>query len=298
MKIKDKQLKDKKVGLIFILLAVASGFFTALSDIISKDYMRRFDVDGFFALYVRWLFCSLSLLPLLFAVEFPKDTSIILVSLGLVPLEIIAGYLYMKSLEIAESTLVLPFQSFTPVFIPPLASFMIGEKYSAQGLLGIGLVVSGSFLLFRNNGYIANADKKAIFYMLGAALIYAFSSVVGRYVILNTSPLFFSVFYMLVLSLILTPYFIKKYRHYNLRHFFKSSIIPSFVLGFTTALAVITHFVSVLKIETGYMISIKRTSVIFSVILGYLFLREKSQIKERFLGALLMTIGVFVIAIN
>lgn len=285
---------------IFILLAVASGFFTALSDIISKDYMGKFYVDGFFALYVRWLFCSLSLLPLFFAIDVPNmNLSLILISVGLVPLEIAAGYFYMKSLEIAESTLVLPFQSFTPVFIPPLASLMIGEKYSNQGLLGIGLVFFGSFLFFRNNGYAGKTDKKAILYMLFAALIYAFSSVVGRYVILNTSPLFFSVFYMLILSLILTPYFFKKYRHYNLNFFRSKKVIASsFVLGFTTALAVISHFVSVLKIETGYMISLKRTSVIFSVILGYLFLREKSQIRERFLGASLMTLGVFVISFS
>lgn len=284
--------------ILFAIIAVGSGFFTALSDIISKDYIRKFDVDSFFVLYVRWVFCALSLFPLV-VVDAPDnvDASLVFVSLILVPIEIAAGYFYMKSLELAESTLVLPFQSFTPVFIPPIASLMIDETYSKQGLLGIVLVVLGSFLFFKNNNHRNKAEKKAILYMIYTAVMYAFSSVLGRYVILKISPLFFSASYMFVLSLVLTPYFIRKYRAQG---FFKikRTLIPAFVLGFITALAVITHSVSLLEIESGYMISLKRTSVIFSVLLGYIILREKTKIKERFSGAFLMMIGVFIIGLS
>lgn len=282
--------------LLYISLAILSGFFTALSDVLSKDYMNRTQTDSLFALYVRWVFCSISLIPLIFVDPIPKiDLETVALYLILFPLEILAGYLYMKSLEVSESTLVLPFQSFTPVFIPPIAVFIIGESYSTRGLIGIALVVIGSFLFFKDNGSRKISDKRGILYMLASAIIYALTSVLGRYLILKVSPFFFSVSYMSALCIILTPYFTKKYKGGFSK--IKSSLKPSFILGFTTALAVITHFVSVMEIETGYMIAFKRTSVIFSVVLGYLMLSEKTDLKERLAGSLIMTLGIFLIGV-
>jgi len=46
-----------------------------------------------------------------------------------------------------------------------------------------------------------------------------------------------------------------------------------------------------------YVISIKRASVIFGVLWGYLIFNEK-RIKERFTGALVMVIGVALITMS
>ena len=47
----------------------------------------------------------------------------------------------------------------------------------------------------------------------------------------------------------------------------------------------------------AYVISVKRTSALFSVILGKIILKEKG-IKERLLGAAIMVSGVFLITIS
>lgn len=280
---------------VSVILAILSGFFTAFSDVLSKDYMRKTSADGFFTLYIRWLLCSIFLLPLLVIGRSPAlDLTTLLLCLMLLPLEILAGYLYMRSLEISESTLVLPFQSFTPVFIPPIAVLIIGESYSSKGIIGIALVFLGTFMFLRENKN-EKVNKKGILYMIASALIYAFTSVVGRYITLKMSPLFFSVLYMTTLSLTLTPYFVKRYGR-EVRERLGKSIVSPLMVGATTALAVITHFVSVAGIETGYMISLKRTSVVFSVILGYVLLKEKTDIKERIVGAFLMMGGAIVIS--
>jgi uncharacterized membrane protein len=46
----------------------------------------------------------------------------------------------------------------------------------------------------------------------------------------------------------------------------------------------------------AYVISIKRTSVIISILFGYLIFKEKG-IKERLLGAVIMVIGVLFITL-
>jgi uncharacterized membrane protein len=43
------------------------------------------------------------------------------------------------------------------------------------------------------------------------------------------------------------------------------------------------------------MIAVKRTSLIYSTILGYLFFKEKN-IRQRLIGVIIIVIGVFLIA--
>jgi EamA-like transporter family. len=69
----------------------------------------------------------------------------------------------------------------------------------------------------------------------------------------------------------------------------------SLLIGATMGIAVITHFVAISKIETAYMIAIKRTSILFSVVLGKFFLQDK-EFRKRFEGALLMLLGVIIVS--
>ena len=45
-----------------------------------------------------------------------------------------------------------------------------------------------------------------------------------------------------------------------------------------------------------YVIAVKRMSAVFAVLLGWLVLRE-GQVRERLAGAVLMVLGVFLIAL-
>lgn len=283
-----------RLQVLFISLAIFSGFFTALSDILSKDYIRRFSVDGLFTLYVRWLLCSIFLLPSLFFTGIPDlSVELVVTYVLLLPLELAAGFLYMRALEIADSTLVLPFQSFTPLLIPPIASIVIGEFYSALGGFGIVLVAVGSFVMLGGRS-AGGENRKGVLLMIASATIYAVTSVVGRYIVLRVNPVFFSTSYMLILSAALTPFFARRYGGEGFRKVGRTVVFCSLV-GFTTAVAVLTHFLAAYKVEIGYVISLKRSSVLFSVLLGYLLLSERTEIGKRMVGAFLMTVGIFII---
>ena len=49
-------------------------------------------------------------------------------------------------------------------------------------------------------------------------------------------------------------------------------------------------------VEVAYMISVKRTSLIFSVLYGWLVFKEE-HIRERLLGCMVMVIGVALITL-
>jgi uncharacterized membrane protein len=69
-----------------------------------------------------------------------------------------------------------------------------------------------------------------------------------------------------------------------------------FLIGACQALMAICHFKAISMILVSYMISVKRLSLLLSVLFGGLFFHEE-HIKERLSGSLLMLVGVVLIVI-
>ncbi len=287
--------------LIWISLSILSGLFTALSDVVTKVYIEKYKVSSLFALFVRWLFSSIMLIPLLY---YSKNVEVkyIVVFIASIPIEILASYLYTKSIEIGEASEVLPFQSITPVFIPPIGYFFLGENYSLIGLAGILLVVAGGYITVGGwkkvnlPSLLKSIKNKGVLYMILCSLIYSVTSVLGRYMVIGFGPEFFASSYMISLTLCLSPFFIKNYGTYGIIKALKEWKMGT-LLGFTLVLAIIPHFLSIKYLETAYMISLKRTSVIFSVILAYIILHE-SNFGTRLIGSILMFLGIVVISLS
>lgn len=59
---------------------------------------------------------------------------------------------------------------------------------------------------------------------------------------------------------------------------------------------VVTHFYAIAQIEVAYMISVKRTSLLFGIAYGALLFNEKRLVQHLAAGVL-MVAGVFIIAI-
>jgi uncharacterized membrane protein len=68
------------------------------------------------------------------------------------------------------------------------------------------------------------------------------------------------------------------------------------MIGLSSALMIIFHFLAISLTEVAYMISVKRTSLIFSVLYGKLLFNEEA-ISDRLLGSSVMLIGVLLITL-
>ncbi len=64
--------------------------------------------------------------------------------------------------------------------------------------------------------------------------------------------------------------------------------------GIATALATITHYYAIQLVPVPYMISVKRTSLIFSVLYGGLIFKE-AHIRLRLIGTSIMLSGVVIL---
>lgn len=135
--------------------------------------------------------------------------------------------------------------------------------------------------------------ERGSLYMILVAFIYSITSTLGKVAIIHSNPIFFGLFYPFVLTLILSA--VVGLRNGTLKVIFRRPL-TFFPIGLFTAMMIVFHFKALSLTNVAYMISIKRTSLIFSLIYGKLLFNEEA-IKERFVGALIMLVGVISITI-
>ena len=169
---------------------------------------------------------------------------------------------------------------------------------SFGGFAGIILIVAGSYVL--NLSKIASGwvqPVKAAFqepgsrYMILISFIYSLTSILGKLAILHSEPVFFGTIYTILMTAVvalLWPF--SKARSGS----FLARPAAGFILGLAVVFTVICHMVAISRIEVAYMISMKRTSLLFSVLYGAFWFKEE-KILERVAGALLMLAGIFLI---
>ncbi|HHT9118466.1 MAG TPA: EamA family transporter [Candidatus Hypogeohydataceae bacterium YC38] len=282
-------------------LSVLSALFSATTDTFSKKAVA--DSDVLTVAWVRFGYALPFLLPVLVFIEIPRlDSTFFVVNLLLVPLEIIALVLYIKAIKLSPLSLTLPFLAFTPVFLIGTSFLMLGERPDRTGLAGIVLVAMGAYLLnvhTTKEGILAPlqaiAREEGSMLMVVVAFIYSITSNLGKTAIQHSSPAFFAVFYPAILALALLP-LMRLNLDRGLKTLTSRPLLFAFI-GLSNALQFITHCIAIMLVEVPYMISIKRTALLFGIIYGWMLFRE-TNLRERLLGGLVMLIGVGLITLR
>ncbi|MDD5434627.1 MAG: DMT family transporter [Nitrospira sp.] len=282
----------------WVFYALMAAFTLATADAISKKAMSRTD-----ELVIAWVrqgyslpFLSLSLL----FIEIPHlDRTFWLTLLIIVPLEVTAIILYIKAIRLSPLSLSIPFMALSPVFIIVIAFFMLGELPDKSGLAGIFLIAAGAYILnvrATSEGILgpvrAIKREKGSVLMIIVAIIYSVTSTVGKIAIQHSSPVFFGFFYPVILTIAFSIILSIKG---DIRKVTSRPLI-FLGIGFFIAVMVLSHFTAISMTDVAYMISVKRTSLIFSVIYGRFLFGEKNT-GERLLGSVIMVAGVVLITV-
>jgi uncharacterized membrane protein len=217
------------------------------------------------------------------------------------PLEVAAGLLYLEALRVSPLSLTVPFLSWTPVFTALTSLVLLGEVPGRAGTAGILLVASGSFLLTWDRergpggGLGALRREKGILLMALVALIFSFTSTLGKLGVTLSSPTFFGFAYTLTVALAFTLGLAVTRGRAALR-----ALRPRpglLLVGAAAALMILFHFAAIERTQVAYMISVKRSSLLFSVVLGRLIFKEKKT-GQRFLGAAVMSAGMLLLLLQ
>ncbi|MFC1523779.1 EamA family transporter [Thermodesulfobacteriota bacterium] len=217
------------------------------------------------------------------------------------PLNTVPYLLYLYAIKVSPLSLSVPFLSFTPLFMILTGFFILQETISVWGGLGIGCIVAGSYVL--NLGTVDKSlwapltalfREKGSWIMMIVAFLYAFAAVLGKEGILHSSPLYFSYFFFLTFNgLLLAGLLIT--RKVKIQTIFKNSGRGLWIGGLFMS-HITTHGIAIALGTAAYMIAVKRSSILLSVLLSWLILKE-GDIKHRGLGTLLMFCGAVLITL-
>ena len=232
----------------------------------------------------------------------------------LLPIEIFALFFYMKAIKTSPLSLSVPFLAFTPVFMILTAWLLLGEKISQRGMAGILCTVAGAYLLHFRPGvsgilrtFRAAVRDNGSRIMFFVSAIYAISGVLGKKAVSESAPFFFACFYFVLLGIAtpvifyLIPRFLGFGKYKRIIDPGDAGIVISWsafaAVGLSQSVMVISHMWAIHLVSAAYMIAVKRTSAIFSVLYGRFIFAEDEPIK-RLAGAGLMVLGVALIMLT
>ncbi|MBW1917108.1 MAG: EamA family transporter [Deltaproteobacteria bacterium] len=286
---------------LWIIYALGSALGLASADALTKRFFAGMPPYGM--ILVRLLYASPFLGVGWLCISIPPlgRTFFYAVAAAL-PLETVAQLLYMRALKVSPISLCTPMLAFTPVLLILTGQILLGESLNIWGIGGIGLVALGSYILNldrRRYGFLAPLaalwQEEGPRLMLLVAAIFACTSALGKLAVLNSAPAFFGLFYPCVF----TGLMLSGYPWSRSRPGRSLLVHPGWglVLGFCAAASILCHMHGIQIAPAAYLIALKRTSLVISVLYGGLWLKE-IHFSSRLGGAMLMAAGVLVIAVK
>ncbi|MDO8559055.1 MAG: DMT family transporter [bacterium] len=284
---------------MWIFVGIISGLFDALKDMPGKKALK--DASPYLFLFA---YSAFSLPFLLIAIPWlgiaPVNSTFWWATIAGSLTNVVAMILYAKALQGGELSLTVPLMAFVPVFMLLTSRIMLGESPGFLGVIGIILVVAGAYTLRlnRENGVLGPfknlaRDKSALF-MLGVAVIGSINSNWDAIAVRNSSPLTYLIFFQIINLAAIVPliYFRSRGKFNEVKTRWKLL----FLVGLFAAFSLFASMSNLTLTMVPYANALKRTGILFSIIIGFIVFKERKNIQPKLLGAVIMIAGVLFIA--
>lgn len=285
----------------WLLLALGAACCESFKDVASKRGLRK--VEPVTAAWAFSFFSLPFLLPWLLLLEIPELGGEFWLALFIGGgLNLLALVLFMQAIQSSDLSATVPFIAFTPLFLLVTSPLLVGEFPGSWGVGGVVLIVSGAYLLNvreRSRGYLA--PLRAILstpgprLMLAVAFIWSLTSNIDKIGVQHSSPFVWGAAINLFMASSLLPFVLARLHggwRLSLGHL--PILLP---IGLFNALTLIFQFLAITLTLVPYVIAVKRSSTLISVVLGH-YLFEEINLRERLGGAGLMFLGVVLIAMD
>lgn len=209
-----------------------------------------------------------------------------------------------RTYELGDMSLAYPIVRSSPLFVLIMGIVFLREVPSGLALLGIIVVIAGVQII--NQRGLALADFRRSFKHMNGKLILvaaftAFSSacysVVDKKGVLIVEPILFFYLFFAISGLLFLGYLLtlkeRRKRYFAILKKDKFKIILAAVLEFSSYILILYAF-RISKV--AYVIALRQISVIFGVLYGIWFLKEKYG-KVRIVGSLIIFSGIFLITL-
>jgi drug/metabolite transporter (DMT)-like permease len=282
----------------WLALALGTALFESLKDLASKRGLNA--VDPMAAAWGFALFSLPVLAPAALVAGIPAPAPAFGWALAAGALLNAAAVVqFMRAIAASDLSLSVPFITFTPLFLLVTSPLMLGEVPTPAGMLGVALVVFGAYWLNAEGaGRGPLAPFKAMLTrpgprrMLSTAFLWSITSNLDKIGVTASAPIFWVLCVNALMALLLTPLALRHGARALLPQW--RALLP---IGVFNALTVSLQMVAIQLTLVAYVIAVKRTSAVITVLLAHLLFAE-GQLGRRMGAVVTMVVGVAVISLS
>jgi len=292
---------------MWILYSFLSAGFETVRDVLGKKSSQK--TDEYLTAFGAQFFGMLLLFPVMLLVGIPEIKPIFwwAVAGGAITIPL-GNVLYMRAVKLSPISLVVPMLAFNPFFTAVLSFFSEGYLPGPLGWLGIVLVGAGLYSLRLTKDILKQGwltpfkkikDEPGTMAMLGVALVWSVGANISKIIVSSSSSVFAAFIGSLVGSTMLFIVVVLRAK-FKLKPIIKSiqaNLLNLGSLGAGVGLSNLAMCAALSQGFTPYVISIKRTNMIFSSVASKIFFKE-SLSKNKILGILLMFAGLVLIILS
>jgi uncharacterized membrane protein len=217
--------------------------------------------------------------------------------MGTVILNILGTVLYYQAIRCSDISVTVPMLAFTPVLLILSGKIILHEQPSVSGFFGIICVVIGSILVtgmsWEKLKKIKTLSLSGPVLMLIVAVIYSISITFDKLAVQNSDPFISSSLTLTLLGIV----FLLIFLFTSSRSTTDTRITLLVVLvGISVAITVVSICYAFTAAMAAYVIAIKRTSILFSVVAGGWFFNEP-VFGMRIVGSVIMCFGAMILTV-
>ena len=245
--------------------------------------------------YMFFVLLSVPVFIILQPFDLPREFWFYIVLLGV--FDIFGNMFLVKSLKTIDLSLFGPLNSYKPIFALIFGALMLGEIPSTMGLIGVAIIVFGSYFLNYTSGKIKLkwVVSRGIIFRFLAIILTSIAAVFSKRAILVSSPVITLIYWSaigwpisILLLMKINPSWKSEFKRI-FKHFWQ--LIFLFLSFLALQLFTLLTFE---KVFVGYSLALFQLSSVVSVFFGFHFFQERN-FKFRLIGSIIMVMGVMLI---
>jgi drug/metabolite transporter (DMT)-like permease len=281
----------------WFVLGFVSAVFSAGAALAQKKIL--FEMEALFFSFSLFVFVLLFSLPFIFYLDFNGLTFVGIVVLFIRSFLGALSFLFvMLSIKNMEISRALPLLALTPGIIAIVAFLFLKDNLTVIQICGMFLLLLGTYVLeIRNRNDIFEPFKvfiksKAHHYVIAALLLFSITAIIDRALLNNYKFPPVSYFFTQQLFYLISFWIILMFGHkgsHNFKVFKNIKIIKWLVLiSIMTVAYRYTEIMAIKIAPVALVLSVKRISIFFAVIIGGKLFFEKELIKKVIASALII----------
>jgi len=208
----------------------------------------------------------------------------------------ICNYFMVEALKYGKLSILGPINSYKAIVGMIFAIFLLGEFPNILGLIGVVLIILGSYFIFDTLNFLEIFKKKEVRYRFYALIFSAIEAVfIKKVILLSSVPI--SVIISFILGAFFSYLILAKDKIKPIKTPQKSVLIFYILSALSFGLMTITTAYVFKHIDVAYALSLFQLSVILNIILGWKIFREKDILKK-LIGAFIIITGAIIIIFN